>query len=239
MPSVFLWGLAQFGIPRPPANGDGPLFFLNPFVCQAVFFVGMYFGCCYQAGSVLTKRLYHSKAIVALCALSGGIFLVLRLIVAFSPRLDPWLLRLAEPLNIQTQGLLRLLNFAVWAYLIWRFHEKLQSAFRNNPLAAWLAFIGQHSLQVFAWTVLFASSCSILMPPHVSRYIGRIETLLSPATLVIPAWIHLRYRQMRRRRAEASLKSLRASAPGKDDRGIRSWIQFRARSALNRFIVPA
>ena len=197
VPSALLWGSAQFGIPPLPANNDGSLFFLNPFACQAVFFAGVYFGCRYQADSMVAKRLYESKTILALCAVLGSIFLGLRMIVAFSPVFNPWIMRFAPLLNLQTQGVLRLVNFAVWAYLIWRFREKLQSAFGRNPLAGWLVFIGQHSLQVFAWTVLFDTCCNLLLPQHVSRPMGRVETLLSPATLVIPAWIHWRYRQMR------------------------------------------
>jgi len=205
VPSLLFWGAAQLGIPPMPLSGDGQLFFLNPFACQVVFFVGVYFGCRYQRDTSLTKPFYHSRVMVAVCALAGAAFFVLRMIAAFSQSLDPWLARFAGTLSIQTQGVLRLLNFAIWAYLIWRFQRPLQAVLHRNQIGGWLAFVGQHSLQVFAWTVLFAGCCRILMPSHVSRPFGRIETLLSVATLVLPAWIHLQYRQMlERRRAGGS-----------------------------------
>lgn len=196
VPSLLFWGVAQLAFPPIPQSGDGPLFFLNPFACQAVFFMGVYLGCRYQAGASLTKPLYESPALVVLCALAAGTFFVLRMFAAFSHGLDPWLAWLAGALATQTQGAIRLLNFVAWAYLIWHFRERLQSLIRGNPMASWLAFIGQHSLQVFAWTVLFATCCSMLLPPHVDRSLARLETLLSPATLVIPAWIHLQYRHI-------------------------------------------
>jgi len=196
VPSFFFWSAAQFGLPPMPPGVDGPLFFLNPFACQFVFFVGLYFGNRSHSGSSLAQPLHHSRVIIAVCALTAVAFFVLRMMVAFSHRLDLWEAWFAGPLAIQTQGALRLLNFAVWAYVVWRLREPLQKIVAKNPFGSWLAFVGQHSLQVFVWTVLFATCCSLFLPPHVSRLFARAETLLSLATLVIPAYIHFQYRHM-------------------------------------------
>jgi hypothetical protein len=191
-PSAAFWLLAQFGVPSWAPGWDDPLFFLNPFACQAVFFVGLYFGCRRKASADVQSP-SASKVLLWVCGLMAGVFFATRMFAAFTPYLDALMTRLARLVDIQTQGPVRLLSFAVVAYLTWRLQFKLRHFFERNSLARLLAFLGRHSLQVFAWSVLLSSGLQMFLPPHVSRLSGRIETALVLASLVIPAWLHSKY----------------------------------------------
>jgi len=189
-PSALLWIAAQFGMTRLPSTADGPLFFLNPFAFQAVFFGGLYFGsrnyCRAEGGEAGSG----SRILFWSCAAICGVCFVLRMSLAFGYFATPYIEQHPQLVDLRNQGPLRIINFAAWAYVVWKLEPKLPKFLHENPIYRWLAFLGQHSLQVFAWTVLFALGCSMFRPAHVSRPAGMIETILSVATLVIPAWLH-------------------------------------------------
>jgi len=198
-PSALLWGLSQFGIPPLPASQDGPLFFLNPFSFQAVFLAGLYFGCQRRSSGQQENPLQCSRALLAMSvAVAAGLF-VLRQIFALQPQLlSPLLSHAQALLSLGTQGPLRLINFAAWAYLVWRFHGRAPQWVYTNKLSRWLAFLGQHSLQVFAWSVVTSMGFHIFLPVHVPKLGGMAETLFTLVTLAAPAWIHMQYQRSRR-----------------------------------------
>jgi hypothetical protein len=196
VPSVAFWGLAQFGIPNLPSNSDGPLFYLNPFACQAVFFAGLYFGGHNKSDAEIVARRLASRVTLSVSAVIASAFFVARMVVAFTPYLNPLMERLAPLINIQRQGALRLLSFTAAAYLIWHHRSMLRYVLAHSYLTRWLAFVGQHSLQVFAWAVLLSSGLHILLLPQISRLAARIETVLVVVSLVIPALLHWRYGQI-------------------------------------------
>ena len=49
---------------------------------------------------------------------------------------------------------LRLINFAAFAYIIWYLPRSVDEKLERLFPVRWLRFLGRHSLQVFAWSVL-------------------------------------------------------------------------------------
>jgi hypothetical protein len=101
---------------------------------------------------------------------------------------------------------LRLANFAAVAYLTARL-----AAIRPHWFEwRWLAFIGQHSLQVFAFSVAVDYAAQ-----SAKRSDDLVQVLIAVAvlaSLTLPAWLHARYRQLRRDRA-APRSQLTAADP--------------------------
>ena len=73
---------------------------------------------------------------------------------------------------------------------MWHFMPKIPATFFENPIVRWLALMGQHSLQVFAGSVLLADGFLMFMPAHPSYMLRVLETCSTVSLLVIPAWIH-------------------------------------------------
>ena len=198
-PSALFWGLSQFGFPPLPASQDGPLFFLNPFAFQAVFLAGLYFGCQRRSPDQQENPLLRSRALLTMSVVVAAGFFVLREVFALQPQLLSPLLSHAEALlSLGTQGPLRLINFSAWAYLVWRFHARAPQWVYTNKVSRWLAFLGQHSLQVFAWSVVTSMGFHIFLPVHVPKVGGMAETLFTLVTLAAPAWLHMQYQRSRR-----------------------------------------
>ena len=197
-PSALLWGLSQFRMPPLPSNQDGPLFFLNPFSFQLVFMAGLYFGCRRRSPGAPEPAVLRSRTLLTVSAWLCAGFLILRQIYVFYPQLvSAEISHAASLLDLKTQGPLRLLNFAAWAYLVWRINSRLPEWAFTNKVSQWLALLGRHSLQVFAWTVILGIGFQIFVPIHVSRLGGVTETLFTLATLALPAWLHAAYQRSR------------------------------------------
>lgn len=96
-------------------------------------------------------------------------------------------------------GPLRLLNFFAVVYIA----SFVLARYRPLLRAKWLAFIGQHSLEVYAFHVLVVYGFvllegNLLQPPSATTAIIKaIYTLLAVASLTIPAIAHQRYRKAR------------------------------------------
>ena len=93
---------------------------------------------------------------------------------------------------------LRLANFAALAYVVTRI-----GTLRPGWLEwRWLAFLGQHSLQVFAYSV--AANYVAQSLKDASAPVQTVTVLVVLASLTLPAWLHVRYRKVRRASAPAS-----------------------------------
>jgi peptidoglycan/LPS O-acetylase OafA/YrhL len=90
---------------------------------------------------------------------------------------------------------LRLANFAALAYVTARL-----AASRPRWLEwRWLAYLGQHSLQVFAFSV--ATAYAGQSARGADDGVQVLTALGVVASLTLPAWVHARYRATRRARA--------------------------------------
>jgi hypothetical protein len=61
---------------------------------------------------------------------------------------------------------------------------------KNARVLRWLAFLGRHSLQVFAWSILMTYVSMALMPAHPSRLWRALDMLFTVSSLAIPARLH-------------------------------------------------
>ncbi len=100
----------------------------------------------------------------------------------------------------RTLTVARLLDFAAFSLLVYRFRAVLLNLIRTVPGQA-IAFLGQHSLQVFVWSI----SVTMLVSESEERWIAPSApehplayTALILASCFIPAWLHSEWQHMRR-----------------------------------------
>jgi hypothetical protein len=190
--SLGLWIAAQEGAFRVlfwpfVERFDIPPIYFDLFAWQILFVFGLWFGARLTEGRPV--RLPQSPAfawalippVLLSFAIRHEIFFdasVAEAAVKMTPRHD-----LAP---------LRLLNFAALAYLAARLAVWRPAWFEWR----WLAYLGQHSLQVFTFSVAAV---------YFAQLFGRdadvpgqlVTTALALASLTLPAWVHVRYRARR------------------------------------------
>jgi len=191
--SAGLWGISQLGVWRELESLLGKILPVNlgtfdPFAWQMLFVWGLalgYWRLSYRGPSIFTRR-----GPVVVVAGVAGLLLLVR--YRFLPPGAP--VYYDSPLvDITTLAPLRLVNFVVLAYLV----GFVAVQFRTLLSCRWLAFLGQHSLQVFTFhlAVVYAFMPlfgSIEMQPAIVQV---LITLLALASLSVPAWLHQIYRQ--------------------------------------------
>jgi peptidoglycan/LPS O-acetylase OafA/YrhL len=90
---------------------------------------------------------------------------------------------------------LRLLNFAAFAYILWYLPRSLDQKLHGLSAFRFLRYLGRHSLQVFAWSILVTYTASSFRDSWASMS-PAWRTLLAVAaalSLAIPAWLHQRW----------------------------------------------
>jgi hypothetical protein len=199
--SIGVWVCAQLGVRNAVAHALLPglpldLGDFDPLAWQLLFLAGLWLGFRRQAGiasqpSRLPTGNGRTERIIFLCAyILAVILFALRqdlLWPATSTRL--W------PFAAKTElGPLRLLNFAVVAFVIT--HKLLWPA--NAPWLRWLAYLGRHSLQVFAFNIVCVYLLRGLLDPWEQRsgWIQASALLLCVLTLPLPAWLHENYTRL-------------------------------------------
>ena len=105
-----------------------------------------------------------------------------------------------------------LLNFAAFSAVVYRFRRPLTAVVKTLPGKA-IVFLGQHSLQVFVWSV----SATMLVSGAEDRWIAPSSedyplaaTGLILASCFVPAWLHAQWRALRHKISD----SLSAEAMG-------------------------
>lgn len=110
---------------------------------------------------------------------------------------------------------LRVVNFALLVCIVTWLHALRPGLFSSR----WLAFLGRHSLQVFAWQVL---ALYLLAPVHAvaaqhRTVLAVIPALVLVASLAVPAWLHAAWKSLRAAPDEPRVppprRSRRALAP--------------------------
>ena len=196
--SVGLWIAAQQGafraLQQPFIHRFGsPLVFFDLFAWQILFVAGLWFGARRAAGRPVT--LPQSRVFAWA--------LVPPLLVSFAVRhqifFDASVAKAAVTVTHRGDlDVLRLLNFAALAYLVARISERHPSWFEWR----WLAFLGQHSLQVFCYSVAAAYfGWTIVGDAGIAGQLVIAAVVI--ASLTLPAWVHVQYRARRAARAES------------------------------------
>ena len=191
--SAGLWVLSQIGIWAWSGELLGhvlpvDLGTFDPFAWQMLFVWGLCLGfwrLTYDGVSIFTRPV----PVVMAAGVAGILFLVR---YRFIPPGAP--VAYDHPLvDISTLAPLRLLNFIVLAYLV----GFVAVRFRRLLTWRWLAFLGQHSLQVFTFHLVIVYACMSMFErlESASPAIQVFTTTIAVLSLSIPAWLHQRYRE--------------------------------------------
>jgi hypothetical protein len=162
---------------------------------QLLFVAGIYLG--FTPLPKLTK-LGTTSSWAAICLTVVATFLVIRRWHFLTGQdLHPyfeWLFRWKRTLSTGC-----LLNFAAFSALVYLFRCSLISVVKTLPGKV-IAFLGQHSLQVFVWSV----SATMLMSGPDNRWTlpsaedyPLVATGLTLASCLVPAWLHAQWQALR------------------------------------------
>jgi hypothetical protein len=108
-----------------------------------------------------------------------------------------------------------LVDFAAVSALVYRFRRPLDAVVRTSPGKA-VAFLGQHSLQVFVWSVavtMFASGTENRWIDGAPQYYPLVATGLILASCFIPARLHAEWRALHRRMSNSMINPNRHFRP--------------------------
>lgn len=183
--STLLWIAAGLLI-RLPTNPDGIDFgAFNPLSYQVVFVVGVAFGIKRLSFSQVPPRIRQWMLVGAVAVTT--LFFALRQEYALQGPIQPTIDRFGMAFSVVQLGPLRLLDFAAFAFLLLLVIRRFRRPERTAPAVRWLAFIGEHSLPVFAWSILTTYAAVALLPSSPNRLIGFAGALVAVASLTIPA----------------------------------------------------
>jgi hypothetical protein len=186
--SIAIWicsGL-MIKLPQNPQGVDFGSF--NPLGYQVLFLLGLAFG----AGHLSVERLSPAtrKWLLRSCVVVAAVFFFLRQQYAAGGPLNPLLDRLGEAFSSYALGPLRLLSFAAFALILYALSRDIDWANVESPVFRWLAFVGRHSLPVFAWSILATYAAVALLPIHADVGLRSLGVVVAVASLTIPAYVH-------------------------------------------------
>ena len=169
----------------------------NPLGYQVLFVFGLGLGRC----TSLARRFLESAAaskIARLCAMAALAFFLSRLALATfetAPDIVGW--RVLT--HVENNGPIRLLNFALVAFLLARVWTRLPMApLIGSGVAQWIAGLGRHSLPVFAWSLAATYTSIALLPEPATRTWRLMDLLLTTSSLAVPAFLSERIKQTKR-----------------------------------------
>lgn len=146
--SAALWGLAQKGAWDWLVHSVFPVVsrmgIFDLLAWQALYFSGLFFGYRHARRQPLFPG---KKTVFLLCGVISSVFFCLRHHIGFEQETTAHLMALAQKNHLAP---LRLLNFFTLAGVLTFLAERFRPLFSCKPLA----FLGQHSLQVFAAHIL-------------------------------------------------------------------------------------
>ena len=162
---------------------------------QLLFVVGICFG--FTPMPHLTKLGRPSSWTNVCIAVAGTFFVARHWHFLTGQELSPyfeWLFHWKRTLPLGC-----LLNFAAVSALVYGFRRPLDAVVRTLPGKA-ITFLGQHSLQVFVWSVL----ATMLMSGPDNQWIlpsaedyPLVATGLTLASCLVPAWLHAQRQALR------------------------------------------
>jgi hypothetical protein len=177
---------------------------------QLLFVAGIYFG---SPRVPNLKSLGTSSFLTAVCLAVVSTFFVMRhwhlLTGQESPLYFEWLFHWKRTLPLGC-----LLDFATFSAVVYRFRRQLTVVATTAPGKA-IAFLGQHSLQVFVWSVavtMLASGAENRWIEPSPEYYPVVATGLILASCFIPAWLHARWRARHHRILDSVSAELTVSA---------------------------
>jgi hypothetical protein len=180
-------------LPSNPSGVDlGPY---NPLAYQFVFISGLAFGT--RQLSIERLSFATRRRLVAVAGVVTALCLVLRLQYAFGGTLNHLLNKFRPAFSAYELGPLRLLNFAAFGLIVYWASQRFRSDQIHARAYSWLAFIGRHSLPVFAWSILGTYAVIAFLPLHLRLGVGLFAVVLLTASLTVPAQVHAMIRKQR------------------------------------------
>lgn len=98
--------------------------------------------------------------------------------------------------HLENNGFLRLANFVFFALTTVYLWPRIPAQLKKSHLIRWLAYLGQHSLPVFIWSVMVVYMSMVLQPASPSYTWRILDIVLCISSLLIPSeldksrWIH-------------------------------------------------
>jgi hypothetical protein len=195
--SALLWMSAGLVI-RVPENPHGVDFgAFNPLSYQFLFVLGLAFGTSHvsveRLAPVARKFLFGSCVVIATAAFT------LRQDYAFHGPLADLLHPPPDWFSAVELGPLRMLSFAAFGVLLYWIFRDVQWEKVHSTTFRWLALVGQHSLPVFAWSILVTYAAVAFFPHGQDEALRVLGVVVAMASLTIPAKLHamIRGRQAR------------------------------------------
>ncbi|WP_163830835.1 OpgC domain-containing protein [Spartinivicinus ruber] len=191
--SFILWGLAQlrpqeillnelkYWYPQFPWNFG----YFEIFAWQFIFILGLVFGCYLVKGTLSIPK---SKSLFVISLL----FTVFMLYHRHSLSLQQAMLLQESWTSISSLGPLRLLNTTALAYILFRVAIQFPDYFSQRILI----YLGQHSLYVFAYHIIFLYMLTLFRTQisELNFFVQMIIFGCCLASLWIPAYAHSRWR---------------------------------------------
>jgi hypothetical protein len=192
------WLAASQGYGMAALPGSG---YFDVMSWQLLFVAGIYFGFAgvRKSGDLGEREELHTPALwTSACLAVVVTFFVARHWYSLTgEQLSPYLQWLWSWRRTLTLG--RLLDFAAFSILVYRFRAVLLNLIKTLPGRA-ITFLGQHSLQVFVWSI----SVTMLVSESEERWIAPaapdhplVCTALVLASCFIPAWLHAQWQALR------------------------------------------
>lgn len=192
--SAALWLAAQWGIGSPAHNPSWlQLGFFNILAWQLLFVAGAQFG--YGKAVGRGSPIPASRLLLVFSVVLAALFFLVRHRLLLVANLKPADIQTALQAWRSINHPLRLINFAAFAYILWSLPRSIDKKLHGLSAFRFLRYLGQHSLQVFAWSILVSYTASsfrvsLAALPPAWRTLLAVAAALS---LAIPAWLHQRW----------------------------------------------
>jgi hypothetical protein len=129
---------------------------------------------------------------------------VLRLTYALNLTIVSFVEKYHRWLDVVQLGPVRLLNFAAFGVVLyWLARQRRWWSEGSNPLVRCFAFLGQHSLPVFAWSILTTYIAMSVLPYDTLRSVRALALVLAVSSLMLPAFLHAKLRHHLKKRGGA------------------------------------
>jgi len=191
--ALVCWGIAQTGVRADLQNLLGAylpadLGYFDILAWQLIFVTGLVIGYHKRCGTLPGFLVRPPKSLTIIAAVLAAVLFAARYGLITLPVLST----VGYSTSITYLGPLRFFNFALLAYLIFALVTRYGKWFEVR----WLAYLGQHSLYVFAFHVLLYYGLKLVEGditalPLVPKLLFLVVLL---ASLTIPAWVHQKVR---------------------------------------------